>query len=60
MARFIPAFQIFRIVRPTEVPCDLYSAEAGGGWSLTAEVSGAGFSNIPGGGDFTGTEEDEY
>jgi hypothetical protein len=56
-ARLSPAFQIFLIVRPIDVPCDLYALPMGG-WILSAEGSGAGFPIVPAGADLTGRFED--
>jgi hypothetical protein len=58
-ARLIPAFQIFLIVRPTLVPCDLYSFPTGG-CILSTEGSGTGIAIVPGGDNLAGTFPDAY
>jgi hypothetical protein len=56
-ARLKPAFQMLRMVRGMEVPCDLYSLPSGG-WILSTEGSGVGLAIVPGGDVFAGTLED--
>jgi hypothetical protein len=52
-----PAFHMFRIVRPTLVPCDLYSLPIGG-WVLSTDELGVGLFIVPGNADLAGTFDD--
>jgi len=49
-----PAFHIFRIVLPIDVPWDLYPGPRGG-WIMSADLVGSGSPIVPGGAAFTGT-----